>query len=171
MDLEKPVSAAEQLGKLLQTARVNQGLSVAGVAQQMHLKQSFIQALESGDYQVIGSVVYVRGYLKIYARILQVDIEPDLAFLPVEHSPTTPRHQPVLTRPPRKNMWRWCRFKKTWILAAVLVLAVVIYSLLATPGVKTVPVNPHSVAVAVEAVKPQAIPVSPSVRNDKVNPK
>ncbi len=85
MDFEKQADdVARHLGATLKTAREANGLTVADIADKLHLKQSFVHALESGDYHVIGSMVYVKGYLRIYLRLLQLNADADIALLKPE---------------------------------------------------------------------------------------
>lgn len=129
MDLEKQqLGVATGIGELLAAARLKSGLSVLDVAGQLHLKQSFIMALESGDYQIIGSMVYVKGYLRTYARLLQLDIEQDLLILQADNAAlanTVSRSAPILTRPATK--WHpWFKHICGLILV-VMIAALVVY--------------------------------------------
>ena len=93
MDFEKQQhESAAHLGEALKAAREKNGLTVQDVANHLHLKQSFVNALESGDYQVIGSMVYVKGYLRIYTRLLQINLDEEVALLKLE-SPVPPKAQ------------------------------------------------------------------------------
>lgn len=103
MELEKKPSGeiAQQLGALLKKTREEQALSVADAANKLHLKQSFVNALESGDYQVIDSMVYVKGYLRIYARLLQINIDPEIPLVEAEAvnaAKTKPLHSRAVKR-------------------------------------------------------------------------
>ena len=57
-------------GKRLRAAREARNLTTVQVAQQLKLKNAYIEALEEDDYQRLPSLLYVRGYLKCYARLL-----------------------------------------------------------------------------------------------------
>jgi len=58
------------LGERLKAERERRGLSTQKVADEMHLDAWVIDALEAGDYQRIGPMVYAKGHLKKYASIL-----------------------------------------------------------------------------------------------------
>jgi cytoskeleton protein RodZ len=70
-DLEGP-------GKRLQTIREAQGLDLSRVASLLHLSDEKLIALEADDYSSLPGSVFVQGYLRNYARLLGVAVEPVL---------------------------------------------------------------------------------------------
>jgi cytoskeleton protein RodZ len=60
-------------GSQLRKARERQGLEQSKMAAQLHLSQPMIQALEWDDYEKLPAAVFVQGYLRNYARLLDVD--------------------------------------------------------------------------------------------------
>jgi cytoskeleton protein RodZ len=71
---ESPIT--ESPGSFLQALRLKRGLSERDLAEQLHLLPNSIKAIEADDYDSFNAEVYVRGYLRSYAKALQ--IEPDL---------------------------------------------------------------------------------------------
>jgi cytoskeleton protein RodZ len=69
---------ARGCGVRLREARVAAGLGVQEVATRLRMPVRVVEALEEGNWQVIGAGVFVRGQLRSYARLLGVDIEPFL---------------------------------------------------------------------------------------------
>ncbi len=59
-------------GKLLHDARVAANLSIVDVAAQLHLDAATIEALEGDDYAKLPAPAFVRGYLRSYARLLNL---------------------------------------------------------------------------------------------------
>jgi len=59
-------------GQRLSQAREAMGLSHAAVAERMHLSVSYIKALEADDYKRLPEPAFVRGYIKNYARIVNL---------------------------------------------------------------------------------------------------
>jgi len=59
-------------GKRLREARESKNLSREQVALQLHQEVSTIQALEEDDYARLPGRTYVLGYLRSYARLLQL---------------------------------------------------------------------------------------------------
>ncbi len=81
---EKPLlDASDGLGAALRTAREARGLSVHKVAQDMHVSDDIIQALEHDDFAHLGAPIFVRGHLRNYAHLLGL---PEAEVLAVEHN-------------------------------------------------------------------------------------
>ena len=62
-------------GKMLSIGREKQGLSIKEIASRMKLQPEIITALESEDRDSLPAPIYVRGYIRSYARILKLDEE------------------------------------------------------------------------------------------------
>jgi cytoskeleton protein RodZ len=56
--------------------REQRGWSQADVAQRLKLRVRQLDALERGDWEALPGRAFVRGTLRAYARLLEVDIEP-----------------------------------------------------------------------------------------------
>lgn len=74
-----------KLGATLREKRVAMGLSVADVAAQIRLAPRQIEALESDDFGHLPELPFVRGFVRSYAKLLQLDDQPLLATLPDPH--------------------------------------------------------------------------------------
>lgn len=74
-----------KLGATLRERRVAMGLSVADVAAQIRLAPRQIEALESDDFGHLPELPFVRGFVRSYAKLLQLDEQPLLATLPDPH--------------------------------------------------------------------------------------
>ncbi len=61
------------LGKCLQQARLKAGYSVQQVASEMHLDAHFIEFIERDRLKELGVPVFVKGHLRRYARLVNVD--------------------------------------------------------------------------------------------------
>ncbi|MBN28073.1 MAG: XRE family transcriptional regulator [Alteromonadaceae bacterium] len=59
-------------GPVLKAARIEKGLTVEQIANRIHLKPSLVSALEEDVYDQGISMTFIKGYLKLYAR--QVDV-------------------------------------------------------------------------------------------------
>lgn len=73
---------AASLGKVLREARERLGLSIADVSGQIKLAARQIEALETDDFKHLPEIPFVRGFVRSYAKILQLDAQPLLVFLP-----------------------------------------------------------------------------------------
>lgn len=110
---------APGLGARLARARELQGLSLGDVARQLKLAVRQVEALERDDYDAFPGHVFVRGFLRNYAKLLQLDLERQIAGVAVvEPSPAPePGAAPAADR---VHPVRWLR----WGLAALLALLI-----------------------------------------------
>jgi len=76
---EQQTEVRPSAGKVLAEARERLGLSVAEVARQLRLSLRQIEALEADDHASLPGKTFLRGFLRNYARLLQLDPEPLLA--------------------------------------------------------------------------------------------
>jgi cytoskeletal protein RodZ len=65
----------DSVGKKLSKARLKKGLSIDEAAHATRLRPDKIVALENDDYSTFASNVYARGFLQIYGRYLNVDVQ------------------------------------------------------------------------------------------------
>ncbi len=72
-------SAAFSFGKRFSTARGALNLSREEVAKELRLGVDIISALEDEDYERLAVPIYVTGYIRNYARLLKIPVEPLLA--------------------------------------------------------------------------------------------
>lgn len=70
------------LGRTLREARERLGLSVADMAGQIKFATRQIEALEADDFQHLPEAAFLRGFVRSYAKILQLDAQTLLAALP-----------------------------------------------------------------------------------------
>lgn len=89
-------TVAEQL----RHAREEQKLDIYQVAEITKIKTDHIRALESGDYDAFTAPVYIRGFVRTYARALRLNEPQVMADLDTELSQTKNfREPPPLTGP------------------------------------------------------------------------
>jgi len=73
------VTVALSTGTLLRQARESAGLSREEVSSRLRLRLDLIRALEEDDAANLPPATFVSGYLRSYARLLEIDVEPLLA--------------------------------------------------------------------------------------------
>ncbi len=66
----------DELGTILRDAREMKGLTLAEVQEQIRINAQYLDALEEGDYHLLPTQVHVRGFLRNYARFLDLDPAP-----------------------------------------------------------------------------------------------
>lgn len=80
-------SANEPVGLQLKRAREKQGLSIAQIADAQHLRNGIVQAIENGDYEQINSELFLKGYVRTYAKQVGLDADAIIDDLNVELEP------------------------------------------------------------------------------------
>ncbi|MES9878488.1 MAG: RodZ family helix-turn-helix domain-containing protein [Candidatus Sedimenticola sp. PURPLELP] len=65
-------------GEKLKAIREAQGLDLPRVAAALHLNESVVEAIEADEYSSLPGPVFVQGYLRNYARLLNTDEKPVL---------------------------------------------------------------------------------------------
>ncbi len=59
--------------QILREERLRQGLSIAAVEKKTKIKKKFLDAIERGDYKSLPSESYAVGFVKNYAKYLEID--------------------------------------------------------------------------------------------------
>jgi cytoskeleton protein RodZ len=128
-----PVPAvARSAGSILAAQRLQAGLSLEDVAAKLKLAKRQIEALETDRYEALPGNTFVRGFVRNYARLLQIDAQPLLSYL-AQHLPAEapqaalPRLQdeamPML-RPGGGSRPTFVRFAQLAVLFAVVLVGV-----------------------------------------------
>jgi len=66
------------IGKMLKEGRIARGLEITDIARKTCICARYLKAMEEGKFSIIPNV-FDRGYLKIYANLLNIDAKPLLA--------------------------------------------------------------------------------------------
>lgn len=87
----------DELGNILREAREMKGLTLSDVQDEIRINSRYLHALEVGDYTLLPTAVHARGFLRNYARFLELDPRPllerfeaSLAQQPAVSAPTSP---------------------------------------------------------------------------------
>ena len=68
--------SVEQVGGVLAFARRERDLDVPFVAAELRIPKAYINALENGQFDELPGVAYIPGYIRSYAKLLDIDSEP-----------------------------------------------------------------------------------------------
>lgn len=94
---------ASGIGETLRAARERAGVRRADAAAETRIRETHLAALEDEAFDRVGSEVYVKGFLRSYARFLGLDPEPLIEAYREEHAGPTPleelAHDPVEAPP------------------------------------------------------------------------
>jgi cytoskeleton protein RodZ len=154
-------------GTRLAEARELLKLSAADVARQLKLSVAQVEALENGQFDRLPGSVFVRGFIRNYARLVKLD--PDDLLRAAANSlpqqaprPEVPLSQDIPFPSTRPRRWR----KYFWI-TAVLVAALAFYELFVSG--KEAVVTTHSLDVTpvplpVAKSKDENLPAPPAVK-------
>ncbi len=66
------------IGRMLKEGRVARGLEIGDIARRTRISAHYLKDMEEGKFQSIPNV-FDRGYLKMYANVLNMDTLPLLA--------------------------------------------------------------------------------------------
>ncbi|HUN28852.1 MAG TPA: RodZ domain-containing protein [Alphaproteobacteria bacterium] len=124
------------LGERFRAAREARGLTLSDVAEHIRIRSVYLAAIEDENWSAIGAPVYIRGFLRTYARFLGLEPEEVVAEFnsqasapppPVPSAPGAPPRTSYLAdeeRPPRALS------PLIWIasLVAVVLIAILVYN-------------------------------------------
>jgi len=118
--------ANEAVGQQLKQAREKQGLSVSQVADAQHLRSCIIQAIENADYGQIDSELFLKGYVRAYAKQVGLDGDAIILELNRELEPARLQKERELEANPLVDIERRRRKKRRVAKLLLLVAAIVI---------------------------------------------
>jgi cytoskeleton protein RodZ len=159
-------------GRLLGEARQSQNLSVADVARQLKLSLNQVEALEAGDYVKLPGPVFVRGFIRNYARLLKLDSEQlvNSASKRLPHDEERPAAPPSYDIPfPNVAPRRWPVYAAA-IAAVLAALAAYEFYFSETQTAVTRPVAVPTPAPAAQPAVPESAPVAPAIGAGQVAP-
>lgn len=99
------VSVGQSVGATLAAARRAHGASVEDVARALKLSVAQVQAIEADDHSHLPSAVFVRGFIRNYARLFKIDVMPPLPETAVVAAPADERlmhRRPGVSLEPRR---------------------------------------------------------------------
>lgn len=123
------------IGSQLQAARERRGMTAAEAAKRLHMRSMFVEALEREEWRTVGEPVYVRGFLRNYARMLGLDVQPLVDSFNEIGGPdvSSPAADSFLLAEHSRR-----RVRYPWVLGAMTLIAVILVAkvvwTMATPG-------------------------------------
>jgi len=97
---EEPKQAGERVGQVLRAARLERGLDIEDVARQLRFAPRQVTALEEDEYDKLAGGPFLRGFVRNYAKLLQLD-EATLLKLLEQSVPPPTAH---VGRPPSEEI-------------------------------------------------------------------
>jgi cytoskeleton protein RodZ len=111
-------------GALLAGERAAQGLGVGDIARQLKLSARQVEALERDDYGAFAGMVFVRGFLRNYAKLLDVDPAPLVAMTHDSSAEPSPPTSPPIAE--EVVAARAAGPRRGWLLGALVLIALVV---------------------------------------------
>lgn len=71
----RPGNALTEIGQQLQTQRKARGISLVEVSEHTKIGKKYLEALEEARFDVLPANTYIQGFLRAYARYLEMDDE------------------------------------------------------------------------------------------------
>ena len=154
--------ASESLGERFRAAREARGLALSDAAEQIHIRCVYLAAIEEETWNTIGAPVYIRGFLRTYARFLGMDPEEAVATFnrtqPAAALPQSSARDPEREPPSRRR-----GTLLIWIAGAVAVvlIAFVVYNELTMRRTEVaLAPSPSPAASAGETAEPSPAPAA-----------
>jgi len=181
----EPTRQTMNVGAILRDAREAQGMSVYDVAERIKFAPRQIEALEANDFANLPKATFLRGFVRSYARVLQLDEAALIAALPAEVVPQAAVGEKTLVNVAFPGKLALQRINLMWLAGALGVVLLLVLFLWAGGGDATAqkptevvvePVSlPMQAASAVEAPATDAQPVEVSkpveMKKPEVKPK
>lgn len=144
-------------GTALREARMHSGMSVDDVCNRIKFAPRQIEALEANDFARLPEITFVRGFVRSYARLLQLDPVPLLAALPGVPVQPVPLAANTMAEVPFQNVCSVRRMNIIWLAAAFAVA--VVLALFTLPHGNA----PQKETVALPAVLPASAVPAPMI--------
>jgi cytoskeletal protein RodZ len=123
-------TVAEQL----RSTREGHGWTIHQVAEATKIKTEHIRALEAGEYGAFAAPVYIRGFIRTYARLLRLDPEEVSNAVDSELSQTNTFQEASLSAPRNRGLvdFLMLQFSKvSWrVVLPVLAVAIVLVGII-----------------------------------------
>lgn len=173
--VETPIVAdpVAHFGAVFQEAREKAKLSLEDVSSRLRLSIKQIKALETNDFSALPEAMITRGFIRNYARFLEIDAEPLLEVYRVQVPSGLPRaislhSENILISGKDKSHWQPYILASLFI--AFLLAAWMIYFTYFpqedSKTVKHVVVNAESETTTQQAVEPLPEPALPAAERD-----
>jgi cytoskeletal protein RodZ len=115
------------IGRALRSAREHRGKSLEEAARETRVRTDYLEALEREAFETLGSDVYVRGFLRSYAKYLGLNHEKVVGAYERVYARPKPPPAPVeraATVAPTEALVLTERKRPNWLLAAAAALVV-----------------------------------------------
>ena len=122
---EQVSSSLKTPGVILAQRRAELGLSKEVVANRLHLRVKVVELLEADDYENMPEMVFVRGYIRAYANLLDLSGDEVMALFNdyVGQGDNADRAEGVLWQNKKQNVSKAVWFR--WLTLALMIVSIV----------------------------------------------
>jgi cytoskeleton protein RodZ len=154
-------------GTLLRQAREQQKLSVKYIAERLYLDIHVIKALEADDYEILPPIIFVRGYLRNYAKM--VDISPTLVMRAFEQQQQPSSVKTPSLTPPSKPK-KQASSRDLWPKIGSVVVVLTLMILVAVWQFSNNPISPTQTIVETPPIVPRSPETQPQIPEPPESP-
>ena len=123
------------VGERLKQARVNCGLTLNDIGQKLKLSSRQIEALEANDWAKLPGPTFIRGFVRNYARIVNIPADPLLSSLKLVVGTSTPKlDRPSSTTAVLPNVGHTSKKNYALILSGIILVSVTAIAYLYIPS-------------------------------------
>ena len=149
-----------EVGERFRHAREARQMTIEEVAKRTHISLRYLHAIEQGDLNNLPETIYIRGFVKKYAELLDLPSQELLSAYP-SHP-----HEVPLVHTPSKPATPHIDYVPVFGVFAVIVIFVGAYWL-ATPRIEIITASPDSANVASASAKVKAPSKPPASSNPR----
>lgn len=113
-------------GEILKKTREKQGLTLEEIAKKTRIRLDFLRAVEEGDYKKLPPLVYIKGFIRNYALVLNLDVEKMLAFFRREYQE---KEKKAFRIPPQPLQKPLINFTPSFLIGSFASVAIVVFLL------------------------------------------
>ena len=155
-------------GLYLQTVRVEKGITIERVALETRIRSDILHAIEAEDHKHLPDDVFVKGFLRAFARAIGADEEETLRRFALRRQVQTPDQTPLKPDSPGTGRFWLTLMCVTALMVGLVGGTLLIYQMLSRPGIETVSHPPTSETQ--ETVSPETPPATKTVETEKASP-
>jgi cytoskeleton protein RodZ len=155
---QREIPAIERIGSILKRARIQRGDDLQQIADYLCIRRSYLDAIESGDYDKLPADAYVVGFLRSYADLLGVNGQEAIEMYRAEMAGRRKKPSLILPTPVPEG-----RAPSVFVMVGAILSAIFIYALwygLSSPDRATINIAPPLPTTPAAEITPA--PASPS---------
>ena len=119
--------SSKTAGEVLRKKREDIGLSIDHIANKLNLDSKLIELLEKNDYEKFNIETYIKGYLRAYAKVLDLDGDMIINLYKESNPEKTPEILPNVTPKIQRNSTGRSVKLFSYIIGLTIVLSILVW--------------------------------------------